>query len=297
MSPEISLIPFPAIAFAISAITFSDGPSNSSLDIYGNLRFERFGSPRPTRYSGPSSFPAAFGSAFASSVVRKRKSGLSFASASAVVNNFIFEAGTKYLSAFSSNSTCPVLPSAISNPQSPFAGCPLPRIIRARAAKRSTEDSFGAACSAPALASCVALAQHFSWPCGLLALDRVVSCGCPASCALALAAKHKPTTAQISRTRTLRALNIGSTFPLLEYSRQAKYIPYATEHFLEAGSGDSRPPSILDSGFRSSNDIAKLPHLRAHQLQRRKQNEKDNGNDSRPGPAGLTSRRSGEIGQ
>src|SRR6267154_2403420 len=247
MSPEISLIPFPAIAFAISAITFSDGPSNSSFDIYGNLRFERFGSPRPTRYSGPSSFPAAFGSAVASSVVRNRKSGLSLASASAVVNNFIFEAGTKYLSAFSSNSTCPVPPSAISNPQSPFAGCPLPRIIRARAAKRSAEDSFGAACSPPALASCVALAQHFSWPCGLLALDRVVSCGCPACCALPLAAKHKATTAQISHTRTLRAFNMDPAFPLLEYFCQAKYIPYDTEHFLEARGHQRRLPSTLDS--------------------------------------------------
>jgi hypothetical protein len=36
-------------------------------------------------------------------------------------------------------------------------------------------------------------------------------------------------------------------FPLLEYFGQAKYIPYDTEHFLEARGHQRRSPSTLDS--------------------------------------------------
>ena len=74
----------------------------------------------------------------------------------------------------------------------------------------------------------------------------------------------------MSHIRTLRAFTIGSAFPLLEYSRQAKYIPYATEHFLEARGTSTRPSSMLDSAFHSSHDIAKIPHLRAHKFYKEK---------------------------
>jgi hypothetical protein len=47
-------------------------------------------------------------------------------------------------------------------------------------------------------------------------------------------------------------------FPLLEYFCQAKYIPYDTEHFLEARGQPA--PLTFDTGFgHSSRDIANIP--------------------------------------
>jgi hypothetical protein len=54
-------------------------------------------------------------------------------------------------------------------------------------------------------------------------------------------------------------VDIDTALLLLDKFRPAKYIPYATEHFFGEGAPNRRLPSILDSGFRSPNIIAKTP--------------------------------------
>src|SRR5260370_13267291 len=94
--------------------------------------FDRFGSPRPTSARSPRSTPSLEIVPRVSSVVWKRYSGPNFARASAVVNNFMFEAGTKYLSAFCSYSVSPLSASSMSSPHSPlFVG-----VVRSNASTR-----------------------------------------------------------------------------------------------------------------------------------------------------------------
>src|SRR5205814_1371676 len=140
----------------------------------------------------------------------------------------MLEAGTKYLSASCSNSTCPVLPSQTSNPHAPFAGCPLPRIIRARAAKSSAGRGFCCSGCPLALPSDFAGSQHFSGLCFCAAACcvRATSEDCPAVCAQPPAAKQAASTPPTNTFLTLHTLAISPAFPLLEYSCQAKYIPY-----------------------------------------------------------------------
>src|SRR5882762_8094748 len=145
-SPEICLTPLATAASASSPSTFSGGPSNSSFSSYGNFLFDRFGSPCPTSARSPPSTPALEIVPRVSSVVWNRYSGPSFAKANAVVNSFMFEAGTKYLSAFCSYSVSPLSASAISSPHSPLFVGVVPSNASARAANLAVAFFEAALC-------------------------------------------------------------------------------------------------------------------------------------------------------
>ena len=140
------MTPLATSASVSSTSAFSGGPSNSSFSSYGNFLFDRFGSPRPTSVRSPPSTPSLEIVPRVSSVVWKRYSGPSFASARAVVNSFMFEAGTKYLSAFCSYNVLPLSASTISSPHSPLFVGVVPSNASMRAANLAVAFLEAALC-------------------------------------------------------------------------------------------------------------------------------------------------------
>src|SRR5262249_16566888 len=85
--------------------------------LYGSCRPESVGSPRPIKTKSPERRPYLSSDPLLSIVVRNLYSGPISARAAAVVNNFVFDAGVKSLSALSANRALPLLTDAMSIPQ------------------------------------------------------------------------------------------------------------------------------------------------------------------------------------